>query len=381
MKIYLEKYNLPIESPTLLENLNQIFSADSLNNYAFRYNYLYYFFVAQYFAEHIEEKEIKEEIKKIMDNLHVNENAYIAVFIAHHSRNTHVLDELKKNAKSLFADFKPAALTTSEAEFFDKEVDVIVEAALPSNNTNHKTERKKRLKIKDELEENEYDEEDEEEEFESDLKIELRRSIKTVEVMGCIIKNRAGSLEKKELEYLFKEAMNVHLRSLTNFFEIIKNEKEQQIFIELISNRLQKIIEEESDKDKLDNDKLRKMAEILFWNMNFFVVIGIINKIVHSLGSDKLNLIMDNVCDELNTPSSFMVKQGILMWYQKNLRLDEIADRIQKNDYSQLAAKTTKLMVVEHYSVHDISFRDKQRIKDKLGIRGKMLGNRKELSD
>jgi hypothetical protein len=380
MKIYLEKYNLPIKPAILLENLNQIFSADSLNNYAFRYNYLYYFFVAQYFAEHIEEKEIKKEIKKIMENLHVNENAYIAVFIAHHSRNTNILDELKKNAKSLFSEFKPASLTKSEVEFFDKEVDIIVEAALPSNNTNHDTERKKRLKIKDELEENGYDEEDEEE-FESDLKIELRRSIKTVEVMGCIIKNRAGSLEKKELEYLFKEAMNVHLRSLTNFFEIIKNEKEQQIFIELISNRLQKIIEEESDKDKLDNDKLRKMAEILFWNMNFFVVIGIINKIVHSLGSDKLNLIMDNVCDELNTPSSFMVKQGILMWYQKNLRLDEIADRIQKNDYSQLAAKTTKLMVVEHYSVHDISFRDKQRIKDKLGIRGKMLGNRKELSD
>ncbi|BDZ68533.1 TIR domain-containing protein [Methanobacterium ferruginis] len=199
MEIYLEKYNLPIEPSILLENLNQIFSADSLNNYAFKYNYLYYFFVAQYFAEHIEEKEIKEEIKKIMENLHVNENAYIAVFIAHHSRNTHILDELKKNAKSLFADFKPATLTTSEVEFFDKEADIIVEAALPSHNTNHDTERKKRLKIKDELEENGYDEEDEEdeEEFESDLRIELRRSIKTVEVMGCIIKNRAGSLEKK----------------------------------------------------------------------------------------------------------------------------------------------------------------------------------------
>ncbi|BDZ68534.1 hypothetical protein [Methanobacterium ferruginis] len=175
--------------------------------------------------------------------------------------------------------------------------------------------------------------------------------------------------------------MNVHLRSLNNFFEIIKNEKEQQIVIELISNRLEEIIEEKSDDDELDNDKLRKTAEIIFWNMNFFVVIGIINKIVHSLGSDKLNVIMDNVCDELNTPSSFMVKQGILMWYQKNLRLDEIADRIYKNDYSQLAAKSTKLMVVEHYSVHNISFRDKQRIEDKLGIRGKMLGTRKELPD
>jgi len=47
--------------------------------------------------------------------------------------------------------------------------------------------------------------------------------------MGVIIKNRAGSLNKTKLEEIFKEAMNVHLRTLTSFFEIIKQEDEQKI--------------------------------------------------------------------------------------------------------------------------------------------------------
>jgi len=32
--------------------------------------------------------------------------------------------------------------------------------------------------------------------------------------MGCILKNRAGSLEKTKLEELFEEAMNIYLRIL-----------------------------------------------------------------------------------------------------------------------------------------------------------------------
>lgn len=106
---------------------------------------------------------------------------------------------------------------------------------------------------------------------------------------------------------------------------------------------------------------MKNAAKVIFWNINFFVVNGIITKIVHSLGSDKLTIIMDSVCDELNTPASFMVKHGILMWYKKNLQLNELAKWIKKNDFSLLAERSTQLMVVDHCYVHQIDFRDRQR--------------------
>jgi len=373
MNSYSEKYNLPIKQGTLLKNIGQIVSVDSFNNYSFRYLYLYYFFVAKYLAEHIEDSGIKKEIKRIMNNLHVNENAYIAIFIAHHSRNTEILEEIKNNALCLFNKYEPATLTKDEVKFFDKQVDIIVKAVLSPANITPEKERAKRLKNKDKLEQSQKDVIQKKGIDKKDsLKIELRRAIKTVEVMGRIIKNRAGSLEKTKLEDIFKEAMYVHLRFLSFFFEAIKTEGEQKAIIDFISVRLGKIIERKKEK-KPSDEKLKKISIIIFWNLNFFVVYGIIDKIIHSLGSDKLTKIAKKICDEMDSPASFLIKHGILMWYKKNLQINEFAKRINEKDFSEIAKRAIKLMVVNHCSLHLINHKDRQQIKNILGIQEKKL--------
>jgi len=41
----------------------------------------------------------------------VDENAYIAVFITHHSKNIDILKEIESVALGLFEKYKPATLT------------------------------------------------------------------------------------------------------------------------------------------------------------------------------------------------------------------------------------------------------------------------------
>ena len=201
------------------------------------------------------------------------------------------------------------------------------------------------------------------------LQMELRRAIKTSEVIGCIIKNRSGSLEKIKLEEIFKEAMNVHLRILSSYFELIKNEEGQNAIIEVMSQNLKKSIEDNEERLKELNDaEVRKLAKFIFWNLSFLIVNSIIDKIVHSLGSDKLTLIENKVCDEVNTPAAFMVKHGILMWYDKNLRKEEIAKRIKERDFSDVAERGIKFMIVNHISLHPSNFRERQQIENQLGI-------------
>ena len=361
MRSYLQKYVLPIKQDILLRRLSQIISVDSFNNYSFRYPYLYYFFVAKYFADHLEDDAIKEEIERITGNLHVNESAYIAIFLAHHSKNIKILDDITRNASELFATHNPATLTKGEISFFDEHVDTIIKASLPPSHTTPEREREKRLKILDEMEPVQEEQKD-------DLLVvkELRRGIKTVEVMGCIIKNRAGSLEKRKLEEVFKEAMDVHLRLLFYFLELIRDKEGQEDLIDFISKRLEKISEEK--EGKLSKEKLEKASRTIFWNLNFFVVYGVINKIVHSLGSDKLTEIVNKVCDERNTPSSFIIKHGILMWYNKHLKTDEIVQRVGEKDFSQIADRVTKLMIANHCALHQISYQDRQKIVRELGI-------------
>jgi hypothetical protein len=379
---YTNKFNLPIKKEIILKNLSQIVSVDSFNNYSFHYPYFYYFFVAKYFAENLEDNEIEKEIENLIKNLHVNENAYIATFIAHHSKNIKILEEIELNSLLLFEKYTAAKLTKDEVKFFDEHAEIIVKAVLPPANTTPEEERSKILKRQDELEQSQKNEEQKEGINKEDyLKIELRRAIKTVEVMGCIIKNRAGSLEKTKLEEIFKQAMYVHLRILFSFFEVIKSEDEQKSIIDFISKRLEKIIKEEEKKRKKEGKKERKPSEeelkkisgIIFWNLNFFVVYALINKIIHSLGSDKLIEIVEKVCNEMNTPASFMIKHGILMWYNKNIKIDEIAERIRLKDFSQIAKRVMELMVVNHCSLHLINYKDIQKIENKFGIPAKKL--------
>ena len=369
MESYLDTYNLPVKQDILLKNLSEIVSEDSFKNYSFRYPYFYYFFVAKYLSEHIEDDKVMEEIKKIINNLHVDENAYIAIFLTHHSKNINIFKEIEHIALCLFDKYKPATLTKNEIKFFDEKAHTIVKAVLPPANITPEKERMERLNVQDDLEQAQEDIVQKEHIDEEDsLGKELRRAIKTVEVMGCIIKNRAGSLEKVRLEEIFVEAMNVHLRILSCLFEIIKSEKEQKEIVDFISERLSILEESVGANKKLSKDELKKNAEIIFWNLNFFIVFGVIYKIVHSLGSDKLTEIVNKVCDEVNTPASFLIKYGILMGHNKNLQIKELTKGMNEKHFSEIAKRATKLMVVNHCSLHPVNYKDRQRIKTLLEV-------------
>lgn len=365
--LYLGKYNLTINKTVILENLSDIISQDSLSYYSFRYKCLYYFFVAKYLAEHIEDVGIEKKFSNIIQNLHVNENAYIAISIAHHSKNAKIIDTIELNALCLFDGFPPATLTKDEVSFFDSQVDSIVKAALPPSYQTPESKRYELLKTQDDAEQlQEKLEKDEDDKKNHPLEQELRRAIKTVEVIGCIIKNRSGSIEKTKLEEMFKEAMCVHLRILSSFFHIIRSEDQQQEIINYISKKVEKIIQEKEKEPS--REKLEDISRKVFWNLNFFVVFGIVHKIIVSLGSDKLLDIISNVCKETDTPASFAVSSGIKMWYSKTLGIDDISKRSKKKDFSMVAERLIKLLVVNHCSLHPLNYRDRQRIENELNI-------------
>ena len=379
LKRYLNKYNLPINKDILIEKLlrSQMLSKDSFGNYSFSHRYLYYFFVAKYLADHIDCK--KEEIDKIIGALHKDENAYIAVFLSHHSKNEYVLDEILRNSYTLFDNYTPATLTQEELSFFDEQVENIVRATLPPTHHTPEKERRDRLKAQDIAEQDNKSKSVDDKSDE--LEIELRRSIKTVEVMGAIIKNRAGSLDKTKLEEIFKEAMNVHLRILTSFFEIIKQEEEQKEIINFISTRLKIFFEKKAEERRKEKkrektpstEEWEKIAKTVFWNMNFFVIYGLLNKIIFSVGSDRLIQIIERVCGEVCTPASLTIKNGILMWYSKNMQIRNIEKLFERKDFSDIAKKIMRFLIVNHCSLHKIYYKDRQRITQVFGIPSQRL--------
>jgi hypothetical protein len=102
-------------------------------------------------------------------------------------------------------------------------------------------------------------------------------------------------------------------------------------------------------------------------------VYGTINKIIHSLGSNKLTEVIEKVCNKENTPASFLIRHGMLMWYNKNLQIDNIIKKIDEHDFSETTKKVMKFMIVNHCSMHLVDFKEKQKIEHKFGIPSQRL--------
>lgn len=76
----------------------------------------------------------------------------------------------------------------------------------------------------------------------------------------------------------------------------------------------------------------------------------------------------------------FIIKHVSLMWYNKNLNIDEIHKELQKHDFSLTAENIIKHFIVKYVSLHEIKFSDKQKITEKLNIPKKEL-HLKKLSE
>lgn len=149
---YKSNFNLTITLDELIKNLRNtnILRLDGLGNYSFGYSYIYYFFAGKYFADNAVAQ--SKNVEKILANLHIDEYAYIAIFISHHDKNTTVLDEIVLNAMTLFEKYSPTTLSHEELRFFDERIDEVVQATLPHITESVENHRSEELKKKDENE-------------------------------------------------------------------------------------------------------------------------------------------------------------------------------------------------------------------------------------
>lgn len=390
IKSYNLEFNLTVDLSVLMTILRKsnICEFNSYNHFEFKYEYIFYFFVAKYIAENIADEE--NLIDKLISNLHKDENAYITVFITHHTKSDILLNKLTNNCNKLFSEYSECRLDREEVSFFDDNEDKIVQAVLPSFEYNSDEEREQKLIAKSNNEELDSDyeivETEESSEINKDdesgkkdvlkeLDINLRLSIKSVEVLGLIIRNRAGSLPLSKLNYLYEIGQNLQLRVLSSFIELIKDKEVEEQNVEFIVDRIKIINEKRESEDKklLDSEKIKNFAKDIYWHLNFGVLHGLITKTIHSLGSNSLIKVSREISDKTSTPSSYIIYEGINMWYAKTLSVDTIASKLEGKDFSKIARKLLLYKVVEHVRYHKIEYKKMIEIEQKLHLSSQKL--------
>lgn len=365
---YTEEFNMTEGKEVLLKKLKAsgIIHISSLGNYDFNYPYLYYYFAGKYFAEHLDEREpenddVLKELDVVLDNLHKNENAYITIFTVHHTKDKSLIEKLLNRADDLFKNYNPATMSKEEMAFF--KTDAVKKIELSPDNVPNEA-RKERLKKMDDMEE-QIQTQYEEEEDENELSLELRRSLKTVEVLGRILTNRSGSVKSAQLKTIFEKGMNVHLRVMSSFFQIVREMIAIPNYDSFIKEQLMEV------DPKMNPETVSEKAQKFFWGMNFGFIVGMIAKISMSLGSKSTIKISDAVCSESITPIKFLVQQDIAMRYAKNLRLDEIK-KLDKYNMPEVAKNALAFSIVQFCMYNRITENDRNELL-RFGIKKQFL--------
>lgn len=372
LKNYKNEYiTLEEKNENIINNLrkSKLILKNSIGGFTFQYKYLYYYFLGKYFSLNYDENQ--ENISNILANLHLEKNTYICIFLSHHYSDVKFINELEKNAKQLFQEFKEATLDKNELSFFSDTLLIDDFLSLPENNTVVEKNREKFLEMQEKIENNNSETEEnisEENELDDDENFkQFRKAIKTIEVIGGIVRNRYGSMKKNYQEKVIKEGIGINLRILNYLLSSIQNVDNNEEFILFIKERLEYFCKKKGITDKIN---FREEAQKIFWKVNEFLIFAIIFKTVKAIGSETLKGILSTLMEDKDnkTPAYSLIKHGVNIFYCNTIEPTQIKKDFKLFNYSKVAELIVKQMIVNYSQFHYLAYRDKQKIKSILDL-------------
>ena len=358
------KFNCTYLFEDLIKMLSNstIFCKNSLNLYSFNGVYFYYYFAARYIAARLTDNYFYDLTKKMIEELYDKENGYIVIFIIHHTRNIVLFDEIQLNAMISYEKTSEIVVDKSETKEIDESLKDIKQLVVDGAD-NSKQNRINRAKQSDFIQEKR--EEDSSEDITNDdinqEVLQLRKTLKTIEVLGQILKNHNGEIEKTKLLECYTNGIN-SLRRVCKYLITQVTDCEDAL-VEFI---IEKIDENEKDK-KLTKIEKEKLAHKIVSQLNLSIIIDTIRLAGVLLGSKDLIKIIKQMYDEDQSPITFCIYLYCSLWYNKQPPINELKDKF--NDFPLTIQTIIRLIIKNFFDIHKIDFKDKQKIADIVGIK------------
>jgi hypothetical protein len=337
----------------------------------FGYIYIHYFLAAKKIAEIIDTKEGKKIVLDLFNNLHVERNANILVFITHHTKNPSFIDDSILNAMIQFDETKPITLE-KDCHYYNLLRDIledikqeVIEMRDPIK------ERERELKDRDNLVRERSDLHNDDKNIEKDIALRpFLQSFRAIEIVGQIVKNRKGSLPMDTLRQMVTELYFTAFRLIGFLGEQIKISKDD------LATRIQeKVTKQDSDQDI--EKKVRRFLQYL----SLQACLGVFSKIIHHVGVRELRDLYNDVALTIGTPASKIVSFSINTCYGK-LNIKELEDLAKEFKNNPVAMQIIRSRVKSYiYNNINVDYRLKQKIGSCLNMRIPVLiGNRNKES-
>ena len=329
--------------------------------YKFSYNYIYYFLVAKYMADNIYSKKGQDDIMDLCENIHDEQKANILIFIAHHIKTPQFIEATQLALISALGSQKPVTLDRNDDYY--KLVNELCETlkkeiVAPGVKIDPEKEREKMLKKRDENDKHMSKEKVDP----NDLPVEiqnLNKSLRSIEVVGQIVKNRQGSLPKTDIKAMVKEMYGAAFRSIGYFGTIIESDKNQMIE-DVFKNK----------KEGESNNEIKKKLDSFFELTSLNFCLFVFSKVIKSVGNKELRGTFMQIADEIGTPAAKLVSFCIISCFS-TIAIPDLENLIDELRDNPVAMSIIRARVRSYLYNNHVPINDRQRIINTVNLNPK----------
>lgn len=327
-----------------------------------RYKYIYYFYIAKYIAESSDSIEM---VGDLLSKMYLEKNANIIIFITHHTRNEKVIEKIIDTTISIFDNESPSNLDNKDTEFLKDFIDEIPKIITKERETVEE-ERKKQLTNRDESEKykkSSLEEDEDDDAYAGDSLKNIAKSIRAIEIIGQVIKNRYSSIPLPQLKSMSNEAINVGLRFLSFYLKSAEMIKHELIDI------IRRLIDHERN---LPDERIQALTRRTMMHLVYSVSYNVIRKISSSIGHrDLVELYSKIRSSNTDSPAYGLLEIAIQLEFKSNkseIPRKEIESVWKSVNDSFLSKRIMQNLVLQHQYLNYVSFQDKAWIASKLDI-------------
>ena len=206
----------------------RIVKMDPNNNYRFSYPYIYYYFCGRYIARHLDDASVRQQVEYMSARLHIEDYGNIMIFVCHFANSIHVIESVLLNAFYLLNGVLPFDFRTPDTILVsaNKAVDQYLAPKTVGLESDVRQQHQEKLEALDEagigdgtVAPEDSDRIEQEAEQEKNIS-EVIGAMKTMDVLGQIIRNYPGDISGENKIDIISEVHDLGMRVLSVAFQV-----------------------------------------------------------------------------------------------------------------------------------------------------------------
>ena len=245
----------------------------------FRTEYMYYYFLGKFLATNGEQG--KPVIELMCEDSHREASYLTLLFAIHHTNDESIIEDILLRTMCTLESVDAATLDRQETKGFRNLI-----AELPENILSETSVEEAREQERDGREVMEVEEEEGEEELQEHPVNAVYRILKNNKVMGQVLRNKHGNLERERIEEIVEIVADSGLRLVSL---ALKDEEEIARFARYIKDA----------EPEWDFERIKKVLQVL----SFLWTMINVNEVVGAINVPEIRPAVDAVVERRNTPA------------------------------------------------------------------------------